>query len=512
MKKLKKVSLIFFLVFNSYVFGQSELFEKAYKFINLGDYPQAIKILSQNQNEKLDLKYYLLGVCYKKTQDYQNASINFQRSLEYKDDFKDTYYELGQSLYATNELRKSRDAFLKSYKKNYLPAPSLYYVAHISHLLEDFTLAKKYYDLVLKEKSADKKMRQISRYQMSDVLLMVARVKGNPQRYVKKYIIPQMKKSIQILPNSDLAKEIEQRINELEREFLLSDNVLRTGRKLPEKKFQFSAAMENSYDTNVISSATSPEASYFYKYSGYGKYRFVIAKRYIIFPQLTGSYTKYQNSLSSVKQYNSYQYSPTLKISKDHFFNHQLASFFGEFSYTQKSSDIEQNDSLQSEYTMMKYSLGEEFNFFKIGASTVKGSLSQYNSYLESQNRSEYSLSYEQIFSFKNSHLGILYLGYDIIQYTTSEDSNSSLLTFRGDYIVPQFFGKWSLSSSLTYTNSTSKISTIHNVNPGFDLSKVYLGNVKLTLGYYFTLNLVPTDDTLNYNKHYLKTEIRYFY
>jgi len=229
------------LLFSTSINAQSAGLEEFNKFFNDGQYNKAIKALeliklSDNQNGE---KEYFTAISYSKLQEYDMAIVHFENAIKRSNQSKDLYYEYGQALYAANELKASRKAFKKSIEKKFNTAASQYYVAHISQVLEEYNEAKKEYLDLLKNPDADLKIKQIARFQLAETELLLLRETNSDAEKLKltveKTIIAQMKLAYNLEKTTQLASEIDGRIQELEKEFDLDPNLLVNGKRISPK-------------------------------------------------------------------------------------------------------------------------------------------------------------------------------------------------------------------------------------------------------------------------------------
>ena len=70
-----------------------------------------------------------------------------------------------------------------------------------------------------------------------------------------------MKKALEELPRSALAKDISDRIRELERQYNLDPNIMRNGRPLPEKRWSLGFSQELRHDRNITLGTDVPSSA-----------------------------------------------------------------------------------------------------------------------------------------------------------------------------------------------------------------------------------------------------------
>ena len=262
----KNCFLFFLLVIISVNLYATVNFDQVANLIRVAKYNDAIIIIEKMQDHKmtpneLEKKYYFLGICQSRLLKFGSAASNLKKSLSYGHNFNDVYYELGQSYYATNKLEKSRDFFLLSLKKKFKEVISLYYIAHISQILENYKMAKNYYRLILKHPLSSSEFKQIAGFQLAEVMLSRSEILHDVEirkGYVKKFVLPKYNKFLEINPNSNIAQDIQAKRLQVQNLFGLNPNLLVNGLPLPKKKYNFSLSNKISYDNNMTFATDFP--------------------------------------------------------------------------------------------------------------------------------------------------------------------------------------------------------------------------------------------------------------
>src|SRR5690606_33679067 len=121
--------------------------------------------------KQLATKFYLLGIAYNRLQDYEKAARALTQAAQLKNDSPDLWYELGQAHYANSALNRAQEAFKRSAQNKYKEVESVYYVAHIAQILEDYKTARDAFVIVTKHPQADTGLAQAARFQLGEVLL-----------------------------------------------------------------------------------------------------------------------------------------------------------------------------------------------------------------------------------------------------------------------------------------------------------------------------------------------------
>ncbi len=501
--------------------------EEFYKFFKSGHYPQALESLNKLSVEEnsISSKAYLSGLSYSKMQEYDKAAAQFAIAIENKNESIDLYYEYGQALYASNELRRAREAFKVSADKKFNRSASLYYVAHISQVLEEFEVAKDYYTLVLKEKETDLKMKQIANFQIAETLLSIAREKSKEpedlSRRVEKFIIPLMQKGFEIDKSTAVAGDINQRIAELMKEFSLDPNVMANGRRISPKRYSGYASQKMKFDDNI--SLTSEEnniqqskkESYMFETEVYGKYDFILKKRYIVSPEVRFSYLQHTDRSSpEVFQNDNYVLNANLKNKYEHNVKNQPASFIFDIDYSKTYKDFNAQKKREYYANSLTFTFGESLSLFDIGDTTFKFKRKNYTGHTDTISNHTNSFSADQTFFLPIQHLLIALFDASFIDNYNNTSTNTNAYLFRLDYIIPEIAPTYTLGLGFAYTLTDTleqelTRGTEKNLNPSIDLSKDLSHGHKISINYDYTTT-TSLDSSYAYNKSVFTTEYRF--
>ena len=495
-----------------------ELFEK-------GSYTKVLESLSslRETNSVKSTKYYLSALSYNRLQEYDKAIPFFIKAIKAKSVAKDIYYEYGQALYASNELTKARIAFKRSASMRYKKDSSIYYVAHISQILEENKEAKTYYSQLLRSDTAESNLRQVSRFQIGEVLLSMARQNEDSQRLVKQFVLPQMDRAVEEDKESSLAKEIRSRKSEIEKEFGLDPNILYNGKRIPSKRWNLSLAQDLSYDSNISltndlpSSAASREESFVLKTKVNAGYDFIAKKKFIINPEISMNLKSHTNRDSdTVKSEDSYDISPALNMSFEHkAFNNPASLFFNiNYNYNGKYKTALARKAFYSRSTT--YTFGEKFKFFTKGDTSLKFKYKDLSSHTSTLFSKTTSFSVDQLYLTTNSSIFMFLLSYDSLDtYNNLKNSTNSTL-MRVDYIKPNILPKITLhvGASMTFVSYTDENeSTIRGTEktftPSVKLTKKITKKLKFSVGYNYTKNSSLREE-YNYTKHVTTSSLKY--
>ncbi len=479
--------------------------EEFYKYFKNGQYPKALLSLESYspQDNSLASKAYLSGLSYSRMQEYDKAITEFIKAIVQKNKSSDLYYEYGQALYATNELKKAREAFKASAALKYNRPASLYYVAHISQILEEYAMAREYYVKAIKDRKSDAKMKQIAQFQLGETLFSIARTKSKSPstlyRRVDRYILPMFTSAYNLDKRSSLAPEINQRISAIMQEFDLDPNVLANGRKINPKRYNLSFSQKVRFDNNISlvneenDVKESMKSSSIYETELHGSYDFVLKKRFIISPDARLTYTKHANQKDAeVYQNDSLVMNFALKNKYEHKVLDLPASLIFDIDYSTTQKDWQAQKKKEFYAKSTTFTLGETFNYFDFGDTSFKIKRKNFIGANIDINNHTTTFSADQTIFLPIQHLVVLLLEANLIDNFNAKESSTNTFLFRTDYIIPEIFETYTLGTALavnmTDTKAQKKIrGTEMSWNPSIDLSKDLFENSKISLNYDYT-------------------------
>jgi tetratricopeptide (TPR) repeat protein len=513
------------LIFSQNLFAES--LENFYKLFRSAEYPLALESLANIPVENLNLatKAYLSGLCYSKMQEYDKAASNFSKAIDLKIESEDVFFEQGQALYASNELRSAQSAFKNSADRKFNRSASLYYVAHIAQILEEYEVAREYYTLVLKEKNLDLKMKQIANYQLAETLLSIARIKSKLStdlvRRVEKFIIPLMQKAFDLDKSSSLSADINQKISELMKEFSLDPNMLANGRRISPDRFAGYVSQKIKFDDNITSTneenniTQSRKESFLFETELNAKYDFVINKRFIVSPEIRLTYLEHSDQASSeVYTNDSFVSNYSLKNKYEHKINEKPARFIFDIDFSKTMKDYQAIKKREAYSSSITLTFGESFSFFEVGDSTLKYKVKKFTGTSTTINNNTNSFSVDQTVILPNQHLLIALFDVSYVDNYNNNTTNTDAYLFRIDYIISEILPQISLGFGLSYTltdtltqETTRGLET--SLNPSLNLSKEVTQNSKISINFDHTKTKSKSTAYV-YSKNVIASEYRY--
>ncbi|MBT3235681.1 MAG: tetratricopeptide repeat protein [Bdellovibrionales bacterium] len=496
--------------------------EDIYRSYKAGSYQKTVNLLNALKPKAYPLATteYWLGLSHARLQDFATAIPHFKQAIKVGGPQADIHYELGQALYAMNELASAVSSFKKSIQKKYKTTASLYYVAHISQILEKHSDAKKYYTKLYKYKGVDKRMKQVALFQLGEVFVALAAKKNQQRKLIKKYVLPLLDKAVTIDPSSIVSKDIRKRKKELMAHHQLDPYLMRNGEQLSKKNYHLLLTETIKYDTNSTLSTDDPskqatkEQTTIFETMANADYRFLLFKRIALTPSLLLTHSYYGNRQSAdVYTNDSYSITSTVRSKLFHHLFKRQANFLLDASYTYSARDWTATKKVEYYDRATTITIGEKIKYFSWGDSSLKFKLKMATGHQSSIDKSSYALSLTQVVIMPWGHLGVGIVSIDDLQYTNDSNSDNRTYLSRFDYIGPNLWGsKYSINGSLTAIWLDTKEQKASrgvefSYTPGVKLSYQVKKSVGLSLSYEYTSNSSKQSD-YTYTKYVTAVEL----
>lgn len=508
-----KILLILCIIF----FSNNIYAENVESLFSAGNYSKVITLLEQ-ANDNPDKLYYL-GISYSRLQDFDKAINYFRKAITSQTKKKDIYFELGQALYATNDLKEARNAFTSSVENSFNIASSLYYIGHISQLLEDYRKAYTAYKQIIKDHPTEIKIVQIAQFQLAETMLEL--LKDKKASNINKYILPLLKEAETTDPTTSVVSEIKIRYQELLVQYKLDPNVLENGRRVSSRRWEASISQKLKFDDNITLSSfeneltQSKKESFIFETNAIYQYMFIYQKMFTITPQINLSYIQHSDQIhSDVFQNDAFILNLSLKNKYEHLAFNKQASLIFDIDYSKTSKDFNKVHKNEAYSKALGFSLGESLSFFNAGDSTLRFKRKEYQGTNTNINNYTYELSLDQTWAFNNQNILIFMLNGSRVDNYNYTLMNTDSYLIRLDYIMPEIFINHTLGMALAFTTTDTKQQkatrgTETTLNPSIDITRNITQAFKASLNYDFTVNKsLSTDYT--YNKSIIKLELKY--
>lgn len=482
------------------------------------------------QKEGEGLRAFYSGQCYSMAKDFEKAEQQLLKAYSfYKGKDKERppalLFILGNTFYGGNKLKRARKAYLRSAKQGYQPQNSYYYVAYISSILEDHKNAIKYYRVLTKDPKSPPELRQIALLQLGESYLSEAEErKADTPDYVKAKVVPPLEQSVALNKKSKVGADAAKKLNEVLAKYKLDPNIMVTGKKIPEKRYQAILTQNITYDDNMTLATDLPtlqatsKDSYIFKTTAQAGYQFYQKQRYTIVPTLTFNFTRHSDQdNSTVYQNDGQDYTVALKTRTEHFAFDKPAGFTLDVDYNRVEKDY--RGLHDPEYFSKAYSLsvGDSFSYFKLGGSTVSYKYRKSTSYTSAQDNNSQTLTLVQTHMRPNQHLMIVLFVGTFTRLPNAPTSDTDSYMFRMDYIIPEILPKFILNPSMAVNFLDTKQQKAtrgveKSFNPGIKVTRKSGEHIQTSIFYSYTNNQSKNENANEYEKTQYGFEMKYIF
>jgi Tetratricopeptide repeat len=478
------------------------------------------------QNNKSDTKTrglvsYWLGMNYNRIQDFDKSIKYFLKAIELDYRAPDLFYELAQAYFASEKLKEAKIYFNESFKNDFKIGTCLYYMAFISKELGEKDNAKSLYEVISKlPKDESKDVLQASELQIVDLKLEEVEKKSNAPFEIENQIIPDYERVISLGPESYLAPKIKEKIINLQKKYQLVLFQLRNGLPTLFPRHFLRVASEIGMDSNVVYAPTetsltkSELSSPFSKTEMMGRYAFYLKDYLSLSPEMRLTYSRYFNRDENILKNDNLVIAPTIRSTFEHTLFNRPASLLLDYEFNQVERDINGENTLLFASRAHAFMLGERFQFFTKGPTTLRFKLRNFESYLDSSNSKTMSLIYEQTLNLKKGTL-LIFSSLDHTKVNT-EAFNSDAITLRGDYLFPGISG-WNPSVGLALTasdpvNNRSERGLEKLINPGLRINRKIGKHWGANFRAEYYDNISKDKENFGYRKNLFGLEIDYIF
>jgi hypothetical protein len=366
-----------------------------------------------------------------------------------------------------------------------------------------------------------KEVKQAAEMQIGDLYLDQVEKRSDAFRSVESYVIPQYKKALEIDKESSLAPLIQEKIVKLQRKYDLILFQLRNGRPTLNPPYFLRAAEEIGRDSNVTFSpagttiSKSKQSSFYSKTDVIGRYTFYHDDMFSIAPELRFNYTYYFNRVPEIYRNDNNFIAPAVRTAYEHTLWKKPASLLFDYDYNETRRDVDAEEKLKFSSRSHTLMIGERFNYFDRGESTVRLRRRMLESYLDASDSTLTSLVFEQIRTYTINTL-LFYISYDMMR-VKEESFDTNSLTFRTDLIMGRV-GDWftpTIGLALTSTDPINARSTRGRellFNPSARLSKTFKKNWRGNLKYEYQKNNSKDEENFAYTKTLYAFELEYLF
>jgi tetratricopeptide (TPR) repeat protein len=502
-----------------------DVFKQVYRLYSTGAYAQAVEKLEQinlrqtSPEEKKTISYWR-GLCFSKMQSFDQAVDAFQQAVVLGADFRDLQYELGQALYASQQLKPALSAFEKSAVLHYKVGASLYYKGFINQILEEFSVAISTYKAITRLPDDPDKVKEGSLLQIAELELNTAMAEKNDAKKklrMAKRVIPAFEDVLNFNDSGPAADEARRSLAVLRPQLedqTQSGPKFENGIPMPARPWFLRSSVDLKYDSNVLYQANGALISVSNTGSGVVKpdldarYDFIFKKKYVLSPELDVNYT-----------YNTNRTEPSVIA------NDQLsASFYARSRMEHKvlgaasamSFDIEcnyvlrdytENNQLPFYSSYINFTYGNRVQFLALGSTSLNLNLKWFSSEDPGQNAFNPGIILSQNFNFGKLALS------ESFSYDFNSASNTSYN--RIDYrltsalnITDLFWQTFlSIALDLTLVNTEEQIALRgleKTISPVLTLTKAFKSGFSVNVNFFYTNNISLDQEKYAYSKYVL--------
>lgn len=498
-----------------------DILERAMSEFRSSNFREALQFAQQlrGDRETESLKFYLMGLCYNRLDEYEEAISSFQNAVRLGNQAADISYEIGQAYYAINDLQQAIIHFRRSYQQGHMRSSSLYYLGHISQIYDQHREARAYFDRLTKAEREDLTLIQIAKFQSAESLLNLVRNRDDREQHIKETVLPEFETALEMSPRSQLGLDIQQRIREIKQEFGLDPNILINNRQISAKRYQLEFNQKVTYDNNITFANDQPTTeatqtdSYLLQSEIFGNRTFVYNRRYVITPQLRATKIKHTNrDEPEVYRNDSYSLRPSIQTQTEFTLLDRPASFLFDYDFDYIARDREAQKETQFFSRSHTFTIGQRFQYFSFGETTFRARKRFYRGFESALNSDTITYSADQIFLLPRNHLLIGLINFDQIRIE-NDTFSADALTLRADYIIPNLFQNVTFGANFTYSrtdnyNDPNKDNPDIMMMPGLNLSRTIGEHFRIRANYEYLS--ISSDNPINeFSKHLFSFELR---
>lgn len=526
-QKLSKLYFIILLTLsNPFALAQEQILLDGFKEFKLGNYTSTLEILEKFQTTQPKLqatKDYLEGVTRSRIQEFDRAVESLTKAGRANHDANDLYYELGQALYADNQLEKARASFIRSNELGYMTSSSLYYMGHISQLLFENDKAIVYFDEILRDEKNDLRIRQIARFQRAEAMLLLAEEKSGIEikKLVEQTILPQLRRALDEDKASGIVSDIQQRIIEIQEKFGLDPNKMINGRTMSTKRLNFFVSQKLRSDDNVTLANDQPtvqtvkEGSLISDTTASINYSWYFLRKFGVTPEIrVQNVHHFDRETPAVFTNDRYTITPSLRNRFEHTLFGKVSSALFNITYDYAAQDklaVQQKSFFSRSLT---YTIGQRMRLFSFGDTTFRLRFKTYEAHDELLDNDTTGFTLDQIAILPNQHLLVATLSYDNVDNINNPIASTASTVLRGDYIINNIFPQWNLDFALSYNaldtmEQSDERGTEVTISPSFKITRRLYNKYRLMFEYAYN-SKSSLNETFEYQKNLVTLELRY--
>lgn len=427
-------------------------------------------------------------------------------------------YDLGQALFATQQLKEAETFFKRSIVAQFKVAASAYYVAFINQLLENNPVARDYYQRIQRLSVDPDKVKQPALYQLAEMEKerVSEKLKKNDAARAKavfQFALPLYRRARDFEIGTPTFEQAESKVKEIEAEYSALASRMRNGNPLPIKPYTLRLSQSIGYDSNVITEAdqalvaVSNKDSMLSKTSVLAKYQLNFAQTFSLVPEFSSTAIFYtQRETPRVYQNDNVTLAPALRTKYEHMSHGRPATALMDLEFNLMLRDYRQQHSLPYYSRYWNLTFGERLNWFATGSTTFKAALKAYENYDPGRNFYSPQISLQQnikIFSKWDLSNSVT------VDYAHARDdiNDEKNYKFRQSVALTRLIEKVDITPgySITMKDTMKQKGSRGNeilVNPSVEIARNFVEWLDTSLEYAYSRNFSKSKTQYQYAKH----------
>jgi len=500
----------------------SASFQKAMSAFQEGDYPVAIELFKKvvRENPKDPSALHHLSESYAKAQRHEEAVKSYLELIRRFGSYENSYYELGQSYFALQDLEKADAAFRESVKDKRMLAQAFFYRGYLLYLKGEVVKARKVF-LQLKKRFKDSKIADERSMAQSAILYIGLTYKEETR---EEKITDSKKETLM-----DHAEDYFEEAIEMDKKAspgIQAEKELASLQKERAKAFPKSLFVRGTfstfYDSNVTSEANGAEtksankdapglsASLFAMFSKKGPWDLDYR------PAIIVSGTRHFSNTKAVYGNDSMDFNPRVGVSKSMGDGPKKNILSFDYDFNLNLLDRNENHHLLYNSRTHTFTPSYSFNIFSIGSTSLGTPLKFDTRRSASQSAIKPSVNLSQFFKLNSTMNLSLNAGYE---YAQARGDSYDARTLSGGLRVTKTFPKeWTLTGAVSLSSpdyykipSTRGREKSWSITPS--VSHIFEKNWMIAVKYNYTDNQSPrAKSTYDYTKDVFTAELTYNY
>ncbi|MBK23103.1 MAG: hypothetical protein CME70_03780 [Halobacteriovorax sp.] len=506
---------------------QADLLGTALDYYRKGLYPKAFELLKIRNYPKdmSPIVHYWRGLCLAKMQRYPRAIKNLVIAKEKGVKATDIDYEIGQAYYSNINYDSAVGYFKASIVKNFKVLLSIYHIAFIHQLLDEYEASEKFYLKLSKENNVSDKLKQIAIFEAAEMNYQARRSEKNIAKIVEYETLPRMEEALEVDDSTNYYIKIKARIYQLKDKYDLHPKpiTLANGRKLPRKRWALKIGQSSGKDSNVLfeadgaTSQVANKGSLFTRVFASGRYTAVPLsnKRVTLTPSLRlNKIHHYERNLVEIKKNDSHSIKGSLEGTYEGNIKSKSISTLlgGAYEYTAK--DINGNEDIQEYGTSTSFWVGLKGKVFGKGNSSVKFRIRNFKGHRSGLDSDKTTLILSHFHSFSKSRYLYTYSDFTFTDSNLNSSTTDKYL-LAADHVFSNFYKKLSFWTSGSFALIEPKLQkltrgTEKEISLTVKLARTFYQNIDVGLKFNYLKNMSEDKTLYEYSKNTSSLELSY--